>query len=472
MKNTKIIFLLFLSLVIASCDSDFGEVNTDPDNATEVPAHLLLGNIIRINQNVIYNAQGGGDMGECWAQHWSKVQYNDEARYVPRRGVIDGIWNNLYADVLSDAKSMYELAETEGNTNLQAVSLIMQANTFQILTDLYGPIPFAEALNPSIEQPAYSTSEEVYAGVIAMLDQADALLASGTGEITATSDLLYAGDVSKWVKLGNSLKFKALMRSNGSAAELQALVTEGAMFASNADSAEFVYTALAPDANPIYETIVDGNRAEYKINSAVVDILTGLNDPRLDVYAGLNADGNIVGKPSGYSNLPNEALGYTYGNISPLGDKYLDPTLPGVIMSYAQLKLLMAEAANEGKIAGGITAAKTYMDEGIAANFDFNGVAGAAGYAATINLLNQANAREKIATQVWIALFGQGFETWTEWRRTGFPALTPAIEGAIPTIPTRLYYPTTEVSLNQESYNAAKATLNNGDELTSTLFWQ
>ncbi|WP_452228654.1 SusD/RagB family nutrient-binding outer membrane lipoprotein [Lacinutrix sp. MEBiC02404] len=472
MKNTKIIFLLLLSLVIASCDSDFGEVNTDPDNATEVPAHLLLGNIIRINQNVVYNAQGGGDMGECWAQHWSKVQYNDEARYVPRRAVIDGIWNNLYADVLSDAKSMYQLAEAEGNTNLQAVSLIMQANAFQILTDLYGPIPFAEALNPAIEQPAYSTSQEVYAGILEMLTQADALLASGTGEITASSDLLYAGDVSKWEKFGNSLKFKVLMRSNGSASELQALVTEGKMFASNADSAQLVYNEIAPDANPIYETIVDGNRSEYKICSPVVDILTGLSDPRLPIYAGENVDGNIIGKPAGYTGLPSDALGYTYGNISPLGDFYLSPTLPGVIMSHSQLKLLMAEAANEGKIGGSLAAAKMYMDEGIIASFDFNEADGGADYAATIALTTQGDAREKIATQVWISLFGQGFESWTEWRRTGFPALTPAVEGDISSIPTRLYYPTTEVSLNNASYEAAKASLSSGDELTSTLFWQ
>ena len=73
--------------------------------------------------------------------------------------------------------------------------------------------------------------------------------------------------------------------------------------------------------------------------------------------------------------------------------------------------------------------------------------------------------------QVWIALFGQGFETWTEWRRTGVPALTPAVEGAINTVPTRLFYPTTQVSLNKDNYDTAKGMLNNGDNLDSKLFW-
>lgn len=466
MKTIKLILALLL-VATFSCDKDFEEVNTDPDKATEVPAHLLLGSLITTTQNIIYSVQRGGDMGECWAQHWSKVQYNDEARYIPRRGVIDGIWETLYASVIEDAKAMYNLAEIENNSNLQGAALVMQANAFQILTELYGPVPFDEAVVEGIEQPAYNTSQEVFAGVIAMLTQADELFSQNTGEITATSDLLYGGDASKWKKLANSLKFKALMRSGGENSELQALV--GKMFTSNTDSAQLAYLANDPDANPIFETIVFGNRPEYKISDVLVTVMQG--DPRLPIYAGENADGNIVGKPAGFADLPNDALGFTYANISPLGDKYLDPLLPGVIMSYAQLQFLMAEAANEGKISGGITAAKTYFDNGIIANFEFNGLTTGASYASGFSFASQDDAREKIATQVWIALFGQGFETWTEWRRTGVPALTPAVEGAISTIPTRLFYPSTQVSLNKDNYDTAKDMLNNGDNLDSKLFW-
>jgi len=466
MRNLKIILSLLL-VATFGCSEDFERVNTDPDKATEVPAHLFLGNLITTTQNTIYHAQRGGDMGECWAQHWSKVQYNDEARYVTRRGVIDNIWSTLYARVIEDAKAMYDLAVIEGNTNLQGAALVMQANAFQILTELFGPVPFDEAVVEGIDQPAYNTSQEVFAGVIAMLTQADALFAQNIGEITASSDLLYGGDASKWKKLANSLKFKALMRSGGASSELQALV--GTMFTSNADSAQLAYLENNPDANPIYETIVFGNRAEYKISDVLVTVMAG--DPRLPIYAGENADGNIVGKPAGYSDLPNDALGFTYSNISPLGDKYLDPLLPGVIMSYAQLQFLMAEAANEGKISGGAAAAKTYFDNGIVSNFEFNGLSSGASYASGISFASQADARQKIAMQVWIALFGQGFETWTEWRRTGVPALTPAVEGAINTVPTRLFYPTTQVSLNKDNYDTAKGMLNNGDNLDSKLFW-
>ncbi len=479
MKNIKIILFAFLSLILTTgCEKDFEELNTDPNNPVVIPADLLLGYSQRIYTNSIYGMQRGGDMGGCWSQQWSKVQYNDEERYIPRRAVIDAIWNEIYASSISEAKSMYTLAEQDGNTNLMGISLVMQAIGFQTLTDFFGPIPFTEALNPTILKPVYDDEAVVYAGVIQMLTDAADLLSNGTGAVPGSSDLFYGGDVSTWRKLANSLKFRALMRISAKesvGAELQALVNEGDMFTSNSDNAELPYIEAQPDANPIYETVVFGARPEYKVGSELVDLMANLNDGRLNVYAGVNASGIILGKPVGYgreTTLPNEALGYTYANISPLGEKYLNPELPGVIMSFAQLRLLMAEAANENLISGGINAANVFYREGIAASFAWNGLDATAFLAQpNIAFTTQADARNKIGVQSWIALFGQGFESWTEWRRTGIPALLPAAEADLNQIPTRLYYPTTEPSLNAENYNNAADRLG-GDELTSSLYWQ
>lgn len=479
MKNIKVILFSFLSLAfITSCDKDFEELNQDPNNPVAIPADLLLGYAQRSYTNAIYGVQRGGDMGECWGQHWSKVQYNDEARYIPRRGVIDAIWDEIYTRTISESNAMYDLAEQEGNTNLQGVALVMQAVGYQTLTDLFGPIPFTEAVDPAIVQPLYDDESVVYEGVISMLNDAVALFSNGIGEITPSSDLYYGGDATKWLKLANSLKFRALMRISSTRSvnsELQALINSGNMFTSNSDSAQLTYQASQPDANPIYETIVFGSRPEYKINSVLSELLEGLNDPRLAIYASPNDSGDILGKPAGYGSqttLPNETLGYTYANISGLGDFYLNPELPGVLMSYAQLNFLMAEAANELYISGGIAAAFTYYEEGIKSSFSWNGL-DATAYLAQPNLTftAQVDARTKIGTQAWIALFGQGFETWTEWRRTGIPALSPAIEGAINQIPSRLYYPTNEPSLNRSNYENATQSIG-GDELTSPLFWQ
>lgn len=480
MKKPNIILFTFLSLILLiRCDKDFEELNIDPNNSTAVPAHLLLGGTQRVYVNTMYNAQLGGDMGACWGQHWSKVQYNDEARYLPRRGNIDAIWNNMYTSVISEANAMYNLAEAEENNSLKGAALVMQAIGYQTLVDLYGPVPFTEAINQAILKPAYDDETVVYEGVIKLLTDAATLLNNSTGSINPSSDLFYRGEVSKWIKLANSLKFRALMRISSTRnvnSELQSLM--GNMFTSNDDSAQVTYLSAEPDANPIWETIVDSNRAEYKINSVIVDILTELNDPRLEIYADENADGDIIGKPSGFgaqTTLPNEGLGYTYSNISPLGEFYLTPTLPGVVLSYSQLSFLIAEAMNEGFISGGIASSLEWYKNGIAANLDFNGVTSndASDYLnqSSLNYATSADAKTKIATQEWIALFGQGFETWTEWRRTQIPQLTPAAEAIITKIPSRLFYPTTEPSLNKANYDAAVTKIS-ADELTSTLFWQ
>lgn len=445
MKNIKIILCAFLSFVLATgCTEDFEELNESPNRSSEVPAHLLLGYSQRNFVNTIYNVQAGGDMGECWAQHWSKVQYNDEARYVPRRGVIDNVYRNIYSLTISEAKAMYGLAEMTENTNLQGIALVMQAIGYQTLVELYGPIPFTESIDVANSQPAYDDESVIFEGVIQMLTDAASLLSNGSGSITASSDLFYGGDTSKWLKLANSLKFRALMRISSTRsvdAELQAIVNTGNIFKENGDSAQLTYLAAAPDANPIWETIEDGSRPEYKVSSVLVELLKNLNDPRLEIYASpAESDGEIRGKPAGYGNqtpLPNEDLGYTYANISGLGEFYLNPELPGVVMSYSQLNFLMAEAANKGYISGGLSATNNYYNKGISASFASNGL-DATSYLSQdgISITSQSDGDIKIATQQWIALFGQGFESWTEWRRTKLPVLAPAEEGDINQIPS------------------------------------
>jgi hypothetical protein len=472
MKNFKLIYILVAAFFLHNCTADFEEVNTDPNNPTDVPAHLFLGNIIRVNQNIIYNAQAGGDMGLCWAQHWSKVQYNDEEKYLPRRGVIDNIWDGLYADAISDAKSMYNKAVTEDNKNLQAISLVLQANTFQILTDIYGPVPFTEVGQPGNLKPKFDSQEEVYNGIIEYLTQADALFAENQGDVPGSSDLIYGGNITKWKKLGNSLRFKALLRISDKldvASQLQALVTSGELISSNTESAQLIYLAAQPDANPIYETIIFNNRAEYKNSSVLIDKLTNANDPRLPFISKKNNAGIYIGNVPGVENISN------YNGFSSPGTMYLASTLPGVILSHAQVKFMLAEAANRGFISGGQTAALNYYLEGIKANMEFNGVDNAVidNYLnlPNINFTTAEDGRNKIGEQNWIALYGQGIEAWTEWRRTGIPSLSPVQNAAIPSIPTRYYYPTYLVNINKDNYLNAVATLSGGDELTSPVWW-
>ncbi len=472
MKKIVYLFIASIAFTAVSCDKDFEEVNITPNNSLVTDPNLLLASTIITTQNIMYNAQLGGDMGLCWAQHWSKVQYNDEERYIPRRALMNALWDNLYVNVITESKEAYSLAGDAGNTNLQGVALVMQANAFQILTDVYGPVPFTEAVVPGNVKPVYDAEEVVYEGILTLLDDAESMFETGTGNFTASADLVYGGNIAKWRKLAASLKLKALMRISSKRnvnAEVQALANSGQLFSSNGDTAQLVYTSAQPDANPIFETVVFGGRAEYKVSSVLVDALAGTNDPRLGVYAQRNNANLYVGNVPGVENSGN------YNGFSSPGTFYLQPTLPGIILSNAQVQFLLAEAASKGIIAGGVDQARIYYYAGIRANMAVNGVSTTATdtYLAQsgIDFFTSAQANERIGYQTWLALYGQGIEAWTEWRRTGFPALAPVQSAAIAQIPSRFYYSTNSQNTNNANYTAAAATLSNGDSMLSKVWW-
>ncbi len=478
MKNiTKYILLsLVATFTIMSCDKDFEEYNKNVDNPITVPSSMLIGTIVRDAANELYSTFNGSEIGETWSQHISLIQYNDPDRYKPRVTSMDAMWNVFYR-CASNANQMYGLALAEENKTNQGIALVLKAYSFHVLTDLYGDIPFSEALLGPSEgnfTPVYDRQQDVYAGIIAMLDQAIPLLKSGVGETNPDMDNLYAGDIKKWTKFAYSLKFRALMRISGKqdvSASLTEIVNSGYLFASNADEAKLVYLSVSPEANPIFESVVAGGRNEFKLAETFVNFLIDNSDPRLPVMAQpAAASGNYVGKPSGHEESP--LPGYSYDDVSAIGKKYLKPEAPGYFISYSELLFLLAEAAKKGYIPGGDATAQTYYYAGIQNSMAENGVSD--GYAAYIAIphitYNTNDALKQIGEQKWVVLFCQGFEAWTEWRRTGFPELTPAVDGYINEIPSRLRYESTEVSVNGINYKAA-VEVQGADALATKIWW-
>lgn len=485
----KYILGSFLGLLLLQGCSKFEDLNNNPNQPSVVRSDLFLNNIAYFafsdgdgtttfpNATGSYSTFVGGDMGGCWGQNLSKVQYNDEEKYSPRVGVVQDFWETYYEVVCNDSRKMYELAAAENNHAVQGAARVLEAYGFSVLTDCFGDIPFSEALKSSdgILKPKYDAQEDVYAGIFSLLDEANTLLADGVGSIPTSSDKIYGGDVAKWRKFANSLKVRCLMRVSGKtstkfnvAAQLSDIVNNRPIFTSNADQAKFVMGTSQPAANPFYETIVFGNRSEWKVNSVLVDLLSAYNDPRLPVYAQKADDGTYRGKPSGYSNLPSAAYGYK--NISAIGTKFLQPSSPCFFLSYAELCFLLAEARQRGLITTGT--ASDYYEAGIASSFEEHNLSSStAAYLAQPNVvLTGGTELKQIGEQKWLSLFGQGIETWTEWRRTKIPTLTPAVDGVVSEIPSRYQYPTTEQSLNKASYDAAIAR-QGADLLTTKIWW-
>ncbi len=467
LRLLTIIASLFL-VFFTSCDKGFEDVNKNPNSPIEVNSGLLLADVVRVCQNNLYSTFVGGDMGSCWSQQWSKVQYNDEERYMPRGGVISSLWDALYESVIADSKTMYKLAIKEENKNMQGVALVMQAYAFLVLTDIYGDIPYSEALkaDEGIFAPKYDEQSVVYDSVLVLLDNANDLFAADGGEILATSDLIYGGDWVKWQKFANSLKFRALMRISGVKdvkVELQEVLTRP-IFTSNNDDAKLVYLTQQPNANPIYETVVYGVREEFKVSDVLVNMLVADNDPRLPVYVQENEDGEYRGKPAGIFNVPNDD--YNYKNVSAVGEFYLLPEAPAYFMSYAELQFLMAEAVLKNYITG---VAQTYYSNGIATSMSANGIEDYSMMTNKVLSANTANALEQVGNQNWLALYCQGVESWIEQRRTGFPILEPAIEAVYDEIPSRFQYPASEQSLNKKNYD--DAVVRQGADLLITKVW-
>jgi hypothetical protein len=202
----------------------------------------------------------------------------------------------------------------------------------------------------------------------------------------------------------------------------------------------------------------------------MVNMMDDLGDPRLPVYAQKNNDNEYRGKPSGINEVPNND--YNYDNVSAIGVKYLEPTLPGYFISYSELMFLMAEAVQKGYITG---TASEYYNKGISASFDFNEVSdGFAAYVANPSVALKAGDEglRQIAEQNWLGLFCQGIEAWTETRRTGIPVLTPAIDDVLGgNLPARYTFPVIEQSVNATNYAAAVSSLNGPDLLTTKVWW-
>lgn len=478
MRKYIIIPIAILLLFLQSC-SDFEKVNTDPNSPVNIDAHLLLTNILfSITSDEATIGQGtydmfvGGDMGGGWSQQWCKTQYNDEERYIPRNGVVRTFWNTMYYRVLTNSNNMAKLAEKADNKNLQGIGLVLKAYGFAMLTDVYGDIPFSEALSAEsgILLPKYDRQEDVYTGILSLLDNASGLIGPGNGEVPASSDIMYGGDVSKWKKFANSLKFRCLMRiadkKPSVASQLQTLAAANDMFTSNDDEAKYSYLESTP--NPIYNTVIGSNRIEYRVGKPLVDLLESLGDPRLPIYAEKTvSDGTYKGKPAGY--LDPSTAGITNKNTSGIGNFYLRKDLPAFLMSYSELQFLMAEARQKGYISTGTV--QQYYEEGVKANFEFNGLSAsaAASYLSGLGAFVPVSALTQIGNQKYIALYSQGMEAWIEWKRTRIPNLTPAIDGRISTIPFRFTYPDNEPTINKANYDAAVAA--QGPDLLETKIW-
>ena len=481
----KKIYLYLLPLLVllhvSGCDDGFEDINQDPNNPTAVPtSYLLAGGQTKLMEEIfgLYSESFKLNLLSMrYMQFWTSTLYTSDDRYVD----IEEDFTPVYYGGLRDLQEVIQLntdpataaaaAFSGPNENQIAVCRILKAWAFHNLTDIWGDIPYKEALLRSENvTPVYDAQEEIYEGIIRELDEAYEQINESAGSIEG--DLIYGGDMTKWKRFAQSLKLRAGMRlSEAKPERAREVVTEALqkeLIASNDDNAQYTYNEQVPFVNPWYnefhlETIT------LAVTNTMIDKLKALNDPRLAYYAEkAEAFGEYIGMPYGV----NAAIAGSIKNeeVSLPADAITTPTFPATLQTYAEVLFLKAEAAARGWTDG--DAAALY-EAAITASMQQWGVDEAAitAYLAQPEIsFSVSNFRQSIGDQKWLALYMQGIEAWAEWRRLDYPALLPAPDAAAGRdIPRRKGYPLTEITLNKTNYEAAVA--RQGPDLLSTRVW-
>lgn len=474
MKRFYALPVLALALFAGACDEGLTEVNENPNAPESVPAENLLAGAIRnaAAGNGQYGAFGYWNQfyhSEIWVQHAAQSQYNDEDKYTPRSGVNQNIWVSFY-DAQNDLKRTQALALEEGNNNLWAVAEIMSVYTWQVMTDLFGDIPYTEALrlDEGITAPKFDTQASIYTSLLARLAAVQSKINPTENVLFDTGDLVYNGDMQGWLEFSNALTLRVAMRMSNtdqSAAARTAFAAAWSRdkFDSNADNADITWSASQPGVSPVNQLIVLGGRTgDFRLSATLVDTLNSLGDPRVAVYGQPSVNGGVYrGLPNG--SLPAQ-LGRTINDYSQLGEYFLEPDAPSTLLSFAEQQLLGAEAAKRGWIGGGDATAAMLYTQGVTnalTQFGISGAAAAAYVAQPRVAYDAATGLTQIHLQKWLHLFAAGPEAWSEWRRTNVPNLRPAANATIPTIPVRIQYPPTEGLYNPNFADYKTITIQN-----------
>jgi hypothetical protein len=487
MKNLKFL-ILSITLILSSCNTvDFGDTNKNINAASEInAASVMAGAMMR------YATFGGREYltrPTLYVQYQAQVTYTDEMQYnevpQPWSAYYLQTMSNLQAviDINSDpAKQSVILASQGFAANQIGVATIMKSVIAKRITDTFGNAPYSEALNSDNISPKYDSQEEIYDKIIADVKAArDMMDATKQGP---TGDVIYGGDISKWKKFANSFLLQVALQMSkkypapgAKAANVftEALGNAAGVIEALGDEAWFKYDNNAGFSNPW-----NGNRpTDYFLTQEFTDALkgnVGLNptsnraiDDRLTVYSDDAAkDGVAYGHKSG-SGAGKSSMSTNFW--AP------EPTLPLLTASYTYLNRAEAAAmAWTGENAASMLQLgieKSYASLDNQKGTSISGSANETAYV-TARITDAATKMlQVIREEKWVSLFPSGFDAWSEWRRTGVPALVPAVDAINNgSIPRRYNYPSDESSLNGAAYATGVQALSPAsDNNTSKVWW-
>jgi hypothetical protein len=472
---------VLLALGAGGC-RNFLDVNHNPNAPESAAVDIRLGAlIVEFVHSTYYgeNALWGAEWTQQFAYNRDTRPYSQVQRYELSETDASTAWDYFYSRTGNAAYTMMRDASGPADVYYRGLGRLFYAWTMQIITDLWGPVPYTEAFHPEIREPKYDDQKAVYAGILAQLDTAITELSSPTGRLPTTNDLLFGGNMARWVKLAHFLQARAQLRiayapgEDKVARANQALAALAGGLAGNADDADFLYPGGDNARNPLY-TFQD-LRNQFVASQYMVELLKSRSDPRLPimftpiVYDSVRGTTRYPATTTRYVGHPAGGPADADSTVSWIGPFFSNENARLNVVSYADQKFTEAEAQ---LIVSGAAAADAPYREGIRANMTKLGVSAGdinAYLAARPNLSIVANPLEEIITEKYIANFLK-VEPWNDWRRTGYPAIpNPVPQAVLPGIPQRIRTPGSELSNN---INQVKATgIPTGLEGMSVKVW-
>ncbi|MBC7845044.1 MAG: SusD/RagB family nutrient-binding outer membrane lipoprotein [Flavobacterium sp.] len=476
MKSINKIFLVFLAGLLFSCENQL-DINTDPNS----PVSITPGLALSAAQASLITVTGGdfSNLGGFYAQYHTQApsasQYEVIDQYNLNTAYANRTWTELYAGCINDLEFVITESNKAGDTGGVLIGTLLKAYTFQLLVDLFGDVPYTEALQGVNNiTPKTTEGSVIYLDLISKIDAALANYNANPFDTTiGKQDIIYGADMAQWVRFANTLKLKMYLRMAytplANPAKVNALIAQNNFLATDAKFANFGKEEDLNKRNPFYEVQIDRLGDVNNVAShSLFNFYTLNGDPRLkSVYRP-----NTATVPA-YLSIA-QGTGDTFNNLA---SNYSRPKIswdtPVYLMTVAESNFLQAEALIRYAAGAG---AKAKYDAGVSASFTAYGLntvinpdpaapflAPGGAYAYTVGANTEATLRQ-IFIQKWASLaYINNIESYIETTRTKFPEVVTAtsvnyaIGNRIPSaisvltgnvIPSILFYPDSETERN------------------------
>lgn len=427
--------LLLAALSMGSCN-DWLDVNEDPNNPTNVAPEFVL----PAAQASVMGVVGGefAIIGGLWSQHWaqsnSSSQYRNIDSYDLNPSDFSVAWTEMYAGGLNDFEDVKVKAAAAGNNNMLLQAVAVQSYGYQMLADWFDKIPLSEALQVETNKaPKYDDGPAVYAELLRRLDEALALDFNNGTSTAVGSDLVYGGlsaaeQVDQWKRFVNTLKLKMYLRQTESSNAAQALAAIKAMLDANTplledDAAVTKFVDEPNRSNPLYENNVrqQNTGTNLRLSRTLQSYLQANDDDaRLDAYF-TPGTGGQAGLVQGDFN--NTAIAPGASSVS-----RMTPTDPFYFFSIDEVYFMLSESYLR---LGNTAKSKEFYDKAVAEayakfNIPFDAKKIAAGGVYAYPTAGTTEAKLKaIMYQKWVAMYRQGYESFWDQARTGYPEKSP-----------------------------------------------